>query len=150
MHTVAWLWQLCAVGVQVCKSAPILISCYEGLVLISSSSCRPAMRWCDESTFELRAKGMWHLPHQTKTNRQRSLSILYRPDLYPHHLCILLCTQGVRSRGIHGVGIYSKYVFLRLFLLFPWIDISITCKSKKTCWKGGCGVHWNRWSGWQA
>lgn len=101
------------------------------------------------SNSERRGRGTCHI--KQRQTGQRSLSIFYRPDLYRHHLCILLCAQGVISRGIHGVGIYSKYVFLRLFLLlFPWIDISITCKSKKTCLKGGCGVHWNRWSGWQA
>ena len=62
----------CVLCVSRCaRVLPSSVSCYEELVLISSSSCRPAMKWCDESTFELRAKGTWHLPHQTKTNTGR-------------------------------------------------------------------------------
>lgn len=42
---------------------------------------------------------------------QRSLSIFQRADLYQHHLCALLWTQGLTPRDVDVVGMYSKYVF---------------------------------------
>lgn len=127
------------------------VSVMKNWSLSSNSSCWPTMRWFDECSQTENAQDVAPATSHRDKHRQRAHSIFYRTDLSQHCLHVLLCIQSFTSRNIDPVGTYFKCVFLRLFVpLFPWTDISITCKSKKTCLKAGCGVRWNRWSGWPA
>ena len=147
----------CVALAAVCCGCPGVQECSHPQSLVmkgwSLSVVHPAgLPWDDVmralSNSERRRCGTCHIK-QRQTGRGHFPSCI---DLtFIDITCVSCCVpKGSDLEAFIAWEYNSKYVFLRLFLLFPWIDISITCKSKKTCWKGGCGVHWNRWSGWQA